>query len=441
MIARYARPEMNRIWSDEGRLARWLEVEIAALEAWAELGAVPAADVAAVRAAATPPSPERVAEIERTTDHDLAAFVDAVAEQLGPEGRWVHYGLTSSDVVDTSLALQIRDAGQLLLHGVERALAAVARRADEHRNTICIGRSHGIHAEPTTFGWKLAGWAFELDRSRTRLGHALEACRVGQFSGTVGTYAALDPELERIACERLGLEPEPVSTQVVPRDRHAELLAALAVCASSLDRFATEIRHLARTEVREVEEPFRAGMKGSSAMPHKRNPKVAERISGLARVVRAAAVVGFENVPLWHERDISHSSAERIVVPDAFLALDYMLDRFTWIVDGLVVNPERMERNLWASHGLFFSHRLLLALVAGGLERADAYRLVQRNAMRAWDEERDFGQLVRADPEIALHLDPAQLDEVFDLGATVSRLDDVFDRLHRLVPKEEPVHA
>ncbi|HEV2592363.1 MAG TPA: adenylosuccinate lyase [Gaiellaceae bacterium] len=304
MIARYARPEMTRIWSEEGKLACWLEVELAALDAWADLGAVPAEDVATVRAHAKPPTAERVAEIEQTTDHDLAAFVDAVAEQLGPEGRWVHYGLTSSDVLDTALALQIRDAGAVLVAGLDRALAAVVRRADEHRATICIGRSHGIHAEPTTFGWKLAGWAFELDRARTRLANALEACRVGQFSGTVGTYAGLDPELERIACERLGLEPEDVSTQVIPRDRHAELLSALAVCASSLDRFATEIRHLARTEVRELEEPFRAGMKGSSAMPHKRNPKIAERISGLARIVRAAAVVGFENVPLWHERDI-----------------------------------------------------------------------------------------------------------------------------------------
>ena len=441
MIARYARPEMSRIWSDEGKLARWLEVEIAALEAWSELGAIPNGDVAAIRAAAAPPTPERVAEIERTTDHDLAAFVDAVAEQLGPEGRWLHYGLTSSDVLDTALALQIRDAGRLIVAGLDRALTVVARRADEHRSTLCIGRSHGIHAEPTTFGWKLAGWAFELDRARQRLERALEGCRVGQFSGTVGTYAGLDPELERIACERLGLEPEPVSTQVIPRDRHAELLAALAVCASSLDRFATEIRHLARTEVREVEEPFRTGMKGSSAMPHKRNPKVAERISGLARVVRAAAAVGFENVPLWHERDITHSSAERVVIPDAFLALDYMLDRFVWIVDGLVVHAERMARNLWASHGLFFSHRLLLALVAAGLERSDAYALVQRNAMRAWDEELDFASLVRADPEIASRLDASRLDEVFDVSTTVSQVESVFDRLHRLVQKEEPIHA
>ena len=432
---------MARIWSEEGKLARWLEVELAALDGWAEVGAVPADDVAAIRANAATPTAARVAEIEETTDHDLAAFVDAVAEQLGPEGRWVHYGLTSSDVVDTALALQLRDAGELVLRGLDRALAAVVRRAEEHRRTICIGRSHGIHAEPTTFGWKLGGWAFELDRARARLERALEQCRVGQLSGTVGTYAAIDPEVERIACERLGLEPDPVSTQVISRDRHAELLAALALCATSLDRFATEIRHLARTEVREVEEPFAAGMKGSSAMPHKRNPKVAERISGLARVVRAGAVVGFENVPLWHERDISHSSAERVIIPDAFLALDYMLDRFAWIVDGLVVYPQRMERNLWASHGLFFSHRLLLALVESGLERADAYRLVQRNAMRAWDEERDFRELVRADTEIAAHLDAGALDEVFDLDATIANLDSVFDRVRRLVPKEEAVHA
>ena len=432
---------MGRIWSEEGKLARWLEVELAALDAWAELGTVPADDAAAVRRDAVVPTPERVAEIERTTDHDLAAFVDAVAEQVGSEGRWFHYGLTSSDVVDTALALQIRDAGELLLRGLDRTLAAVVARAEEHRATVCIGRSHGIHAEPTTFGWKLAGWAFELDRDRARLERALAGCRVGQFSGTVGTYAAIDPEVERIACERLALEPEPVSTQVIARDRHAELLSTLALVATSLDRFATEIRHLARTEVREVEEPFATGMKGSSAMPHKRNPKVAERVSGLARVVRAASVVGLENMPLWHERDISHSSAERIVVPDAFLALDYMLDRFTWIVEGLVVHADRMERNLWASHGLFFSHRLLLALVEHGLDRATAYRLVQRNAMRAWDEERDFAGLVRADEEVAAHLDTHALDDVFDLHATIANLESTFDRLRRLAPKEEPLHV
>ena len=438
MIARYARPAMAKIWSDESRLARWLDVELAALDGWAEIGAVPAEDVAEIRAHARPPTPERVAEIERVTDHDVAAFVDAVAEQLGAPGRWVHHGLTSSDVVDTALSLQIQDAGRLVLDGIDRTLETVVAQAEKHRTTICIGRSHGIHAEPTTFGWKIAGWAFELDRARTRIARALEANRVGQLSGTVGTYAQLDPEVERIACERLGLEPDPLSTQVIARDRHAELLNALALAATSLERFATEIRHLARTEVREVEEPFAPGMKGSSAMPHKRNPKVAERICGLARVVRANALVGMENVPLWHERDISQSSAERIVLPDSFLALDYMLDRFHWIAEGLVVYPERMRRNLEASHGLFFSHRLLLALVESGLARDEAYRAVQSHAMRAWEEETDFTELVRADRELAGRVD---LDAVFDLDATVRNVDTVFDRLHALVRKEEPVHA
>jgi adenylosuccinate lyase len=429
---------MARIWSEESKLARWLDVELAALEGWADVGAIPSEDVAQIRSRATAPTPERVAEIEQVTDHDTAAFVDAVAEQLGPEGRWLHYGLTSSDVVDTALSLQIQDAGRVILEGIDRAFAAVAGRAEEHRHTICIGRSHGVHAEPITFGWKLAGWAFELDRARLRMQRALETNRVGQLSGTVGTYAQVEPEVERIACERLGLEPDPLSTQVIPRDRHAELLYALALTATSLERFATEIRHLARTEVREVEEPFGKGMKGSSAMPHKRNPKVAERICGLARVVRGAALVGLENVPLWHERDISQSSAERVAIPDAFLAVDYMLDRFSWIVEGLVVHPERMRRNLGASHGLVFSHRLLLALVDSGLARDEAYRLVQTHAMRAWEQEREFGELVRADPNIAGRVD---LDAVFDLDATLRHVDTVFDRLHALVQKEEPVHA
>src|SRR5437868_6454575 len=432
---------MARIWSEEGKLASWLEVELAATAAWAELGVVPADAAEALAAGATPPAPERVAELEATLHHDTAAFVDAVAEQLGPEGRWFHYGLTSSDVVDTALSLQIQDAGRLILAGVDKAFAAVVARAEEHRHTICIGRSHGVHAEPTTFGWKLAGWAFELDRTRERVTRALETNRVGQLSGTVGTYAQVEPEVERIACERLGLEPDPLSTQVIARDRHAELLCALALCATSLERFATEVRHLARTEVREVEEPFGKGMKGSSAMPHKRNPKVAERICGLARVLRAAALVGFENVPLWHERDISNSSAERVVIPDAFLALDYMLDRFRWLVDGLVVHADRMRANLDASHGLVFSHRLLLALVDSGLGRDEAYRLVQRHAMQAWEDERDFRKLVAADPEIAGRLGPEELASVFDLEASIRHVDVVFERLRALARKEEAVQV
>jgi adenylosuccinate lyase len=437
---------MKRVWSEEGKLARWLEVELAALDAWAEVGAVPAEAAAEARARAVAPTPERVAEIEERTQHDLAAFVDAVAEELGPAGRWFHYGLTSSDVLDTATALQVRDAGALVLDGLDRALEAVVQRAGEHRGTVMAGRTHGVHAEPITFGAKLAGWAFELERDRGRLAAALEGMRVGKLAGAVGTYGGGDPELERIACERLGLVPEAVATQVVPRDRHAELLSALALCASSLDRFATEIRHLARTELREAQEPFRSGQKGSSAMPHKRNPVVAERLSGLARVVRAAAAVGLENVALWHERDISHSSAERVVIPDAFLALDYMLDRFAWLVDGLVVDAERMRRNLESSHGLVFSQRVLLALVAAGLSRDDAYRLVQRNALAAWDEEHDFRELVAADPEITARLEPDSLAAAFDLGDALRHVDVLFERLGPLAErarerKEEAVHA
>jgi len=429
---------MARVWSDEGKLARWLDVELAALDGWAEVGVVPRDAVARIKGAAVPPDPARVAELEAVLHHDTAAFVDAVAEGLGEDGRWFHYGLTSSDVVDTALSLQLQAAGELVLVELERAFAAVVERAREHRDTLCIGRTHGVHAEPTTFGLKLAGWAFELDRRRTHLRTALETCRVGKLSGAVGQYAAIDPEVERVACERLGLEPAPTSTQVLQRDRHAELLTSLAVLASSLDTFALEIRHLARTEVREVEEPFGRGQKGSSAMPHKRNPVVAERICGLARVVRGHALVALENQPLWHERDISHSSAERVVIPDAFLAVDYMLDRFAWLMEGLRVLPERMLRNLEASHGLFFSQRLLLALVESGLARDEAYRLVQAHAMRAWDEERDFTELVRADDAIASRVD---LDAVFDLSAYTRNVDTVFERLDALVHREEPAHV
>jgi len=436
VISRYSRPAMSAIWSDEAKLRRWLDVELAALEGWAETGVVPRETVDAIRERAAPPSPERVAAIEASTQHDVAAFVDAVAEELGEDGRWFHYGLTSSDVLDTALSLQIRDAGALVLEGIERSLDAVTARAEEHRDTLTIGRTHGVHAEPTTFGLKLAGWAFALERDRERVARALEGMRVGKLSGAVGTYSAADPEVERVACDRLGLEPAPSSTQILQRDRHAEVLNTLALVAASLERFALEIRHLARTEVREVEEPFGSGQKGSSAMPHKRNPIVSERICGLARVVRGAALTGLENVALWHERDISHSSAERIVLPDAFFAVDYMLDRFAWLVQGLVVRPERMRENLDASHRLYFSQRLLLALVESGLSRDDSYRLVQRHAMRAWDEGLDFPALVRADAEITSRVD---LDAVFDTAAYTRNVGVVFDRLRAL--REEHVHA
>jgi adenylosuccinate lyase len=424
---------MARVWSDEAKLERWLDVELAALDGWVQIGVVPEADLAAIRETARAPSPERVAEIERETNHDVAAFVDAVAETLGPEGRWFHYGLTSSDVLDTALSVAVQQSGEIVLAGIDQAFAAVVARAEEHRLTLCMGRTHGVHAEPTTFGLKLVGWAFALERDRARLARAFEGLRVGKLSGAVGTYSAADPEVERVACERLGLEPAPSSTQILQRDRHAEVLSALAGVASSLDRFATEIRHLARTEVREVEEPFGKGQKGSSAMPHKRNPITAERISGLARVVRANALVGYENVALWHERDISHSSAERVVLPDSFLAVDYMLGRFTWLVEGLVVRAERMRENLDASHGLYFSQRLLLALVESGLSRDDAYRSVQRHAMRAWDEGIDFPALVRADPGLAGRVD---LDAVFDLTAYTTHVDAVFGRLTQDAARE-----
>jgi adenylosuccinate lyase len=426
VISRYSRPAMARIWTDEARLARMLDVELTTLAGWSAVGVVPADAVDRIATAAEAPTPERVAELERETNHDVAAFVDAVADGLGEDGRWFHFGLTSSDVLDTALSLAVQEAGVLVLEGIERAFHVVVDQAEAHRETLCMGRTHGVHAEPTTFGLKLAGWAFALDRDRLRIEHALDGLRVGKLSGAVGQYAAIDPEVERIACERLGLEPAPSSTQILQRDRHAELLSALALVGSSLERFAVEIRHLARTEVREVEEPFGRGQKGSSAMPHKRNPIVAERICGLARVVRGYATVGLENVALWHERDISHSSAERVVLPDAFLAVDYMLERFAWLMRGLVVRSERMRENLEATGGLFYSQRLLLALVDSGLTRDDAYRLVQRHAMRAWDEGLDFRELVRADAEIAGRV---SLDDVFDLSAFTQHTDVVFGRL------------
>jgi adenylosuccinate lyase len=420
---------MSRVWSDERKLERMLEVELAALDGWAVLGVVPGDAVSRIRGAANPPTAEEVVRRERETGHDVAAFVDAVAATLGDDGRWLHYGLTSSDVLDTALSLAVQEAGSLVLEGIERAFEAVSSRAEQHRETICMGRTHGVHAEPTTFGLKLVGWAFALDRERERVARAVEGLRVGKLSGAVGQYAAVDPEVERVACERLGLEPAPSSTQILQRDRHAELLSALALLASTLERFAVEIRHLARTEVREVEEPFAKGQKGSSAMPHKRNPIVSERICGLARVVRANAQVGLENVALWNERDISHSSAERIVLPDSFLAVDYALDRFAWLMDGLVVRRERMRSNLAASHGLYASQRLLLALVESGLGRDDAYRMVQRQAMRAWQEELDFQALVRADDDFAARID---LDRVFALDPYVAHVDTVFERLRAL---------
>jgi adenylosuccinate lyase len=437
MIPRYTLPEMAAVWSDQARFRHWLEIEVLAVEAWARLGKVPEEDARAVRGRASF-TVERVRELEEITRHDVAAFVQCVAESVGPAGRWVHFGLTSSDVLDTGFALQLREAADLLLARTERLLAVVKRMALEHRDTVIAGRTHGVHAEPTSFGHKLALWAFELDRDRERLRRAREAVSVGKISGAVGTYAQLDPRVEEHVCGELGLRPAEASTQVVSRDRHAEYMAALAVLASSLDAFATEIRHLARTEVREVQEPFAEGQKGSSAMPHKRNPVRCERITGLARVVRGNVQAALENVVLWHERDISHSSAERVVFPDSTTALDFMLAELAEVLKGLEVFPERMRENLNAGGGLVYSHGVLLALVERGLPRDEAYRVVQAAAATAWDEGKDFRAELAADPDVARLLSAADLDTLFDPERYLRNLDVVFDRLAKLTVGEEP---
>jgi adenylosuccinate lyase len=431
LISRYSLPEMAGVWSDETRLANWLEIEILAVEAWAELGKVPQEAAAAVRDRAGF-TVEAVRERERITRHDVAAFVDVVTASIGAEGRWVHFGLTSSDVLDTGLALQLRAAADILLGRLERLLAVVKRLALQHRDTVMAGRSHGVHAEPVTFGLKLAVWAFELDRDRERLRRARETVSVGAISGAVGTYAMVDPRVEELVCAHLGLKSAEASTQIVQRDRHAEFMTTLAVTASSLDAFATEIRHLARTEVREVQEPFAEGQKGSSAMPHKRNPVASERISGLARVVRANAQAALENVALWHERDISHSSAERVILPDSCGLLDFMLEEMTVILDGIRVYPERMLANLEADGGLAFSQSVLLALVDAGSSRDDAYRIVQKAAAAAWDEGTDFRGVLGSNPEVQRLLTPEDLNAVFDPARFLQNLGGVFAKLEKL---------
>ena len=431
MIPRYSVPEMAAVWSDEARFRHWLEIEVLAVEAWAGLGTVPPEDARVVRERASF-SVERVRELEEVTRHDVAAFVQCVAESVGPAGRWIHFGLTSSDVLDTAFALQLRRAADLLLAGIERLLGTVKRMALEHRDTVMAGRTHGVHAEPTSFGHKLALWAFELDRDRERLWRARETVSVGKVSGAVGTYAHLDPRIEEHVCGELGLRPAEASSQVVSRDRHAEYMAALAVLASSLDAIATEIRHLARTEVREVQEPFAEGQKGSSAMPHKRNPVRCERITGLARVVRADLQPTLENVVLWHERDISHSSAERVVFPDSTTALHFMLAEMGEVLGGLEVFPERMRANLNLGGGLVYSQGVLLALVEGGVPRDDAYRIVQAAAAAAWDEGKDFRAELQGQPDVARLLSAEELEALFDPGGYLRNLEVVFDRLAKL---------
>jgi adenylosuccinate lyase len=423
VIPRYTRAEMGAVWSEQCKLDSWLQVELAVVEALADQGVVSEEDAAQVRERAAF-TVDAVKERERVTDHDVAAFVDVVAESVGEAGRWVHHGLTSSDVLDTALGLQIAQAGLLLVGGAHGYRDALVARAREHRATLCVGRTHGIHAEPMTFGLKLAGFAFEADRNLRRLERAVEAASVGALSGAVGTYAANGPELEAEVLRRLGLKREDVSTQVVPRDRHAELLSTIALAGAGLERFATEVRHLQRTEVREVEEPFRAGaQKGSSAMPHKRNPIVSERICGIARLLRGYSQAGLEDVALWHERDISHSSVERVALPDATILLDYAQHLAIRVADGMTVHADRMRTNLEATHGALYSQRALLALVESGRSRDEAYRIVQESAQRAWDEGVPFRELLKqAAPEL-------DLDAVFDASAFTRHAAEVVSRL------------
>jgi adenylosuccinate lyase len=425
VIPRYTRPEIGAVWTAERRMQRWLEVELAATEALAGEGVVPeeAARAGRERAAFTV---EAVEERERTTGHDVAAFVDVVADSIGEEGRWIHYGLTSSDVLDTALALQLRDAGEIVVGRAREYRDALIDRAFEYRETLTVGRTHGVHAEPTTFGLRLAGFALEADRNLRRLERAFEEVRVGKLSGAVGTYASLPPAIEARVMEALGLRAEDISTQVVPRDRHAELLGSIALAGAGLERFATEVRNLQRTEVREVEEPFGTGQKGSSAMPHKRNPILAERLTGLARVLRGYAQTGYENVSLWHERDISHSGAERVVLPDSTILIDYMQHLGTRLASGMTVHPERMKANLDLTYGALYSQRALTALVASGRERDAAYRIVQETAQKAWDEQTNFRDLLA---EQAPDLD---LDTIFDPGAYLEHLPTLFERLEAI---------
>jgi adenylosuccinate lyase len=433
MIPRYTRPEMGAIWSDQHKYECWLEVELAAAETLAELGEVPPEAAQALRAHAGF-DVTRIQQIEREVRHDVIAFTTAVAESMkaagaGPASRWLHYGLTSNDVVDTAQALQLRDASKLIAAGLEKLASALKKLGFEHKHTVQIGRTHGVHAEPITFGLKAALWWDELRRHRERFSAAAEEIRVGKISGAVGTFAHIGPEAEEKICQRLGLKAAPISSQVLSRDLHAHYLTVLAGIASSLDKIALEIRHLQRTEVREAEEPFAAGQKGSSAMPHKRNPITCEQICGLARVVRGNAQAALEDVALWHERDISHSSVERVILPDSTILIDYLLAKTTWLISGLRVDPDRMWRNLEATHGLIFSGQLLLDLAAAGMQREDAYRLVQSHAMAAWESEGDFRAAIQADPRIAEYLSEEQIGQVFSLPRQLRNVDRIFERV------------
>lgn len=427
MIERYSRPEMKKVWSDENKFNKWLAVEIAVVEAWAKLGRVPEEALPKIRNAK--PNPERINEILKVTHHDMTAFLGALNEEIGEEGRYLHLGLTSSDVMDTALALQIIEAGRILDKDIDELIDILQQKALEYKDTLMAGRTHGVHAEPITLGLKFALWQEEMKRNKERLNYALDNISVGKISGAVGTYATVPPEVEIIACDRLGLRPAPISNQIVQRDRHAQFMTTLAIIASSLEKFATEIRALQKTEVRELEEPFSAGQTGSSAMPHKRNPELCERISGLARLVRGYALTSMENITLWHERDISHSSTERVTFPDGCLVLDYTLTLFTSIMKGLRVYPDRMRKNLELTGGLIFSQRVMLALIDKGLPREKAYRLVQEKAMEVWEKGADFYQLLKGDEEVANLLSENELKDLFDYNYYLRYVNTIFKRL------------
>jgi len=427
MIERYSRPQMKKVWADESKFDKWLQVEIAVCEAWAELGAIPKEAIPGIRQARYDLG--RIDEILKVTHHDMTAFLRSVAESLGEESRFIHLGITSSDIIDTALSLQLVEAADLLAEDIAQLIEVLERKAIEHKQTIMMGRTHGVHAEPITFGLKLALWVEEMKRNAQRLAEARKAIAVGKISGAVGTYASVTPEVEKAACAKLGLEAAPISSQIVQRDRHAQFMTTLAIIASSLEKFATEIRGLQRTEILEVEEPFEPGQTGSSAMPHKRNPELCERICGLARLVRGHALTSLENIALWHERDISHSSTERIILPDSCLVVDYVLSLFTYIMKGLQVYPEHMRENLEVTRGLVFSQRVLLALIEKGLSRDEAYEIVQRNSMKAWKERVGFLDLLQADPDVSKHLSKSELDELFDYGYFLRHVDAVFERL------------
>lgn len=428
MLSRYSLPEMEKVWSEETKYKKWLAIELAACRAWAKLGRIPEKDIKKIEGNISL-NLKRIKEIEKTTRHDILAFVEGINETLGEESKYIHMGLTSSDVKDTALALQLCDAHNLILQDLKNLKKKLGEQSYRHKDTIMIGRTHGVHGEPTSWGLKLAIWYTEIDRHIKRMERVKEFIGVGQISGAIGTYASVDPRVEELVCEELGLEPAPVSNQILQRDRHADFLNNLALIAASLEKFATEIRNLQRTDILEVEEGFRKGQKGSSAMPHKKNPIICERISGLARVVRGNVLPGLENIALWHERDLTHSSVERVIIPDSTILVNYMLNKFTMVLDELLINKDRMKENMNRTHGLIFSQKLMLSLVDKGLIREKAYDIAQRNALKAWEERASYQELIKGDQEVSKYLTEEEIDRIFDYRSFLKEVDYIYQRI------------